>query len=246
MKANYGYRCAITGITTREFLVASHIVPWADDETIRLDPSNGICLSTLVDRAFDSGYLEIDDNLTVRIRRDRIHDEALQASLGPYDGRTLAMPAKGVPRAEHLRRRLDVLHGSDAANGEKSGATHGGLRPVNELPANVVIPLVDIDTDGGRLTDYGPDMYCSTCGKNSQRLRRNELWAIRHKTRDDQPGPIWTYCREHLPNRDWQANGKDLLGQASNEIDCSDCFLVVRAGSLCDATGEPHATNAGR
>lgn len=61
VKGNYGYRCAVTGITTPEFLVASHIVPWADDPSIRLDPRNGICLSTLVDRAFDTGYLTIDE-----------------------------------------------------------------------------------------------------------------------------------------------------------------------------------------
>ncbi|MHB9101377.1 MAG: HNH endonuclease, partial [Sulfuricella sp.] len=47
VKSNYEYRCAITGIETRDFLVASHIVPWSEDQSIRLDPSNGICLSLL-------------------------------------------------------------------------------------------------------------------------------------------------------------------------------------------------------
>ncbi len=36
VKDNYGWECAITGVKTREFLIASHIVPWADDETIDL------------------------------------------------------------------------------------------------------------------------------------------------------------------------------------------------------------------
>ncbi len=51
VKRNAGYRCVVTGIRTRPFLVASHIVPWSEDELIRLDPANGLCLSTLVDRA---------------------------------------------------------------------------------------------------------------------------------------------------------------------------------------------------
>ncbi len=47
VKDNYSYRCAITGVVTKDFLVASHIVPWSKDQSIRLDPSNGICLSLL-------------------------------------------------------------------------------------------------------------------------------------------------------------------------------------------------------
>ena len=41
VKKNYTFCCAITGIATRRFLVASHIVPWSEDKSIRLDPSNG-------------------------------------------------------------------------------------------------------------------------------------------------------------------------------------------------------------
>ncbi len=37
VKANYGYRCAITGVVTKDFLVASHIVPWSKDQGAVLD-----------------------------------------------------------------------------------------------------------------------------------------------------------------------------------------------------------------
>src|SRR5699024_12616771 len=59
VKSNYDWTCAVTGIRTRAFLVASHIVPWSDDSSIRLEPSNGACLSTFVDSAFAAGFLEI-------------------------------------------------------------------------------------------------------------------------------------------------------------------------------------------
>ena len=48
---NYRTRCAITGIDIPELLIASHIIPWAKDEENRLNPSNGICLSALYDKA---------------------------------------------------------------------------------------------------------------------------------------------------------------------------------------------------
>jgi len=106
VKANYGSRCAITGIKNKDFLVAAHIVPWSVDQSIRLDPSNGICLSLLVDRAFENGHLLIDDDLSIHIDWDRLgDDEALRSQLEPYDGQTLSVPEEGAPKAEYLQRR---------------------------------------------------------------------------------------------------------------------------------------------
>ena len=65
--ASYNERCAITNIEQRELLVASHIVPWAQDKTRRLDPTNGICLCSLFDVAFDSGVVAVSDDLKVLI-----------------------------------------------------------------------------------------------------------------------------------------------------------------------------------
>ncbi|MXU63815.1 HNH endonuclease [Oceanomicrobium pacificus] len=106
VKKNYGARCAITGIQTRDFLIASHIVPWSADESIRLDPSNGICLSVLVDRAFENGYLIIEDDLTVRIDWDKVGgDASLREQLQPFDGRKLHVPKAHPPNKDYLRRR---------------------------------------------------------------------------------------------------------------------------------------------
>jgi len=56
----YDNKCALTGIKETELLVASHIKPWSVDITNRLNPQNGICLSSLYDRAFDSGLMGFD------------------------------------------------------------------------------------------------------------------------------------------------------------------------------------------
>ena len=112
VKRNYEYCCAVTGIRTRAFLVASHIVPWGTDESIRLDPRNGICLSTFVDRAFDSGFLEISPEGVVRVNRARIRDDpALLNDLARYDGATLRAPVVDPPHPEYLRRRMKSAFG---------------------------------------------------------------------------------------------------------------------------------------
>lgn len=60
--SNYEYKCALTGIYIKSLLVASHIIPWAKNKQERLNPSNGICLSSLYDAAFDKGYIGFDQN----------------------------------------------------------------------------------------------------------------------------------------------------------------------------------------
>lgn len=110
VKANYGYCCAISGMATRDFLVASHIVPWSEDESIRLDPANGICLSLLMDRAFEKGYLTIDDGCVVHVDGGRVGaDDELRSQLQRFNGKVLSMPKADFPLVEYLRRRRALV-----------------------------------------------------------------------------------------------------------------------------------------
>jgi len=110
VKTNYGCRCAVTGVEKKDFLVASHIVPWSKDQSIRLDPSNGICLSLIVDRAFEKGYLQVEDDLTIRIDWSRVGgDSVLRGLLEPYEGQKVSAPSKEAPRPEYLQRRRALI-----------------------------------------------------------------------------------------------------------------------------------------
>jgi len=106
VKENYDWRCAVTGINSSEFLIAAHIVPWSVDENIRLDPANGICLSVLIDRAFEHGHLVVEDDLTIVVDWEKIgSDTALADQLSTYHGSKLAEPKTQRPKAEYLQRR---------------------------------------------------------------------------------------------------------------------------------------------
>lgn len=100
----YQYKCCITGLSVPRLLVASHIVPWKDDKKNRLNPSNGLCLSMLHDKAFDAGFITITDELTVRVSKKYYMDNDtfyLSALLG-YDGADIALPEKFQPHKEFL------------------------------------------------------------------------------------------------------------------------------------------------
>lgn len=65
--SNYNNKCAIAGIDIPDLLVASHIIPWAINARERLNPTNGICLSSLYDRTFDIGLIGIAQDYRVKL-----------------------------------------------------------------------------------------------------------------------------------------------------------------------------------
>lgn len=59
-------RCPITGST--QFLTAGHIKPWSESNDLeRLDPFNGLVLSPVYDKAFDSGLIAFEDTGQIRV-----------------------------------------------------------------------------------------------------------------------------------------------------------------------------------
>jgi putative restriction endonuclease len=102
----YGRRCCLTGCDVEDFLVASHIVPWADDAGHRLNPRNGLCLAPLQDRAFDRGFIGLDDDLRVLVSRQlRLHqgNTAMSALVG-LAGVRIEVPERFAPDVELVRR----------------------------------------------------------------------------------------------------------------------------------------------
>lgn len=103
----YDVRCCISGINVPRLLVASHIKPWGKFPTDRLNPKNGLCLSTLHDAAFDSGLITLDDKLSVVLSkrlRTFFPQPALEQNFVPFDGKPIRLPEKlAEPDMDFLR-----------------------------------------------------------------------------------------------------------------------------------------------
>ncbi len=112
--SSYEEACCITGLKVPECLIASHIVPWSEDEKYRSDPTNGLCLSSTFDRLFDAGLITISDNLEVRMIVSLIEDknQSTQELICAYNGRPIITPRRFMPSLERLRwHRLNVFRG---------------------------------------------------------------------------------------------------------------------------------------
>ena len=93
----YGIRCCVTGINVPSLLVASHIKPWSQFPAERLNPCNGLCLSTLHDAAFDAGLITLDENLSVVLSkrlRCFFPQPALEQNFVPFEGQAIQLPEK--------------------------------------------------------------------------------------------------------------------------------------------------------
>jgi putative restriction endonuclease len=102
---SYECRCAISGIKSQDLLVASHIIPWSVSESLRADPRNGICLNSLFDRAFDRGWLTLDENFRIVVHQSLIQDARnaiFPCSLLDIHGMPMRKPIRFQPLAQSL------------------------------------------------------------------------------------------------------------------------------------------------
>lgn len=108
----YDDRCCITGIADQRFLVASHIKPWSEDEHNRLNPRNGLCLSTFYDRAFDIGLITFNEDyrlmVSSELERQRNNNHIRETFLD-RTGTAIELPDKFSPSPEFMRWHRECL-----------------------------------------------------------------------------------------------------------------------------------------
>lgn len=109
--SSYRGRCCISGLSDTRLLMASHIVPWSSDKINRLNPSNGLCLSAIHDKAFDRGLIAISDDHKVMLSEQlKRNDDAFVAQIFlPLEGRKIELPEKFIPSLVFLSRHRNEI-----------------------------------------------------------------------------------------------------------------------------------------
>jgi putative restriction endonuclease len=109
---NYGGKCALTGIDIPELLVASHIKPWAKCKEERLNPDNGICLSSLYDDSFDKGLIGFDNNYRVVLSKrltNNFDKSYYDKYFGSLNHQQLILPEEHKPNLQFLEWHMDEV-----------------------------------------------------------------------------------------------------------------------------------------
>ena len=94
--------------------MSSHIKPWKDSNarTERTNPSNGLCLNALHDKAFDRGFITIDYDYNIVIStklKDANMDLETRKWLQHYDGHKILLPDRFLPGKRFIEYHNDVI-----------------------------------------------------------------------------------------------------------------------------------------
>lgn len=109
--AAYDGRCCITGISKNELVNAAHIRRWADDPVNRLNPSNGLALNALHDRAFETGLIGITKDYRVKVSSELIKAEKRAPELSfllKFADREINLPERFLPDQRFLEEHFDT------------------------------------------------------------------------------------------------------------------------------------------
>lgn len=101
---NFAHACGFCGLQSRRpktnsfLLVASHVLPWRTATSHqRLDPRNGVSLCAIHDRAFDWGFMTLDESLRIQVSSAAEHHYAPR---GRVEAELLSF--HGEPLREHV------------------------------------------------------------------------------------------------------------------------------------------------
>jgi predicted restriction endonuclease len=110
--ASYESRCALTGMAIEKLLIASHIIPWSENEKRRADPTNGICLNALHDKAFDRHLITFDEDYRLvvsNILKSGDIPEFQTINFTKLEGTKLTMPHRFTPDTQALEEHRNIF-----------------------------------------------------------------------------------------------------------------------------------------
>jgi putative restriction endonuclease len=102
---SYNNTCCISGISETSRLEACHIVSWTENEAIRTDPTNGLCMNPLFHKAYDKFLISVTADFDIRISDSflsQIGDMKFRDYMQSKDNSKITMPHKFTPNRDFL------------------------------------------------------------------------------------------------------------------------------------------------
>ena len=98
--SSYETTCCVTGLNMPAVLRASHITPWAEDETNRMNPANGLCLSATYDAAFDRHLISFDEDYRMVLSptlKEYHSNQSFKDTFKAFEGKAITLPTQHLP-----------------------------------------------------------------------------------------------------------------------------------------------------
>ena len=107
----YHHRCLVTGLELDSLIEVAHIIPWSENEELRLVPDNALPLNPFVHRAYDLDLIGIDPDFHIHVSNELLGAASGNPRLGFLDrinGADLLVEPDGPrPSQDHLGQRYE-------------------------------------------------------------------------------------------------------------------------------------------
>lgn len=108
--SSYNNTCCITGLTNPNLLEACHIVAWSEDEALRTNPMNGLCLNPTFHKAYDKLLISITPDYILKISDSFIEsasEKAIESYLRKKNNTKIILPERFVPKPAFLEKHYN-------------------------------------------------------------------------------------------------------------------------------------------
>jgi putative restriction endonuclease len=114
---SYNSTCCISGISDANLLEACHIIPWSEDESIRTDPTNGLCLNPLFHKAYDNLLMSITADYTIKfsdLLLAKVTDNHFPKYLQLKNNTMIKLPDRFLPNPDYLQQHYQKYRQKNA------------------------------------------------------------------------------------------------------------------------------------
>ncbi|MCC8177076.1 MAG: HNH endonuclease [Bacteroidales bacterium] len=108
----YERKCCLSGLELTPTLEASHIRGWQEDVENRMNPENGICLSSTYHKAFDAHLISFDEDYRLILSptiKDRYTSEGYKKFFQSMEGKHILVPSLFPPSQSFLQSHRESL-----------------------------------------------------------------------------------------------------------------------------------------
>jgi putative restriction endonuclease len=104
--ASYSSTCCITGLKNSKLLEACHISDWSEDPENRTNPSNGLCMNSLMHKAYDNYLISVTPDYEIFVSEKFLESEKsndiISNMLSKISHKKIILPTRFFPEKKFL------------------------------------------------------------------------------------------------------------------------------------------------
>lgn len=107
--SSYENKCCISNLSVTSLLEAAHILSYAEEITLRTNPHNGLCMSILYHKAYDSGVFSISPDYKFVVSKKFAKENAKDCEFCHLfldrNQSKISLPHRFIPNRDYLERQ---------------------------------------------------------------------------------------------------------------------------------------------